>query len=64
MIPVIPPPQITTPVEKKDVNRVTPPSVNIPDRENLPIYRPFTRVTPTPSPNDQYQMKFDTVTGR
>ena len=61
--PIIPKPIDNQP-EKKDLNGVNLPRTSLPDRQNLAIYRPFTRATPTPDPNPQYQMKFDAVTGR
>lgn len=62
-IPLVVKPRDNQP-EKKELNAVNLPRTSLPDRQNLAIYRPFTRATPTPDPNPQYQMKFDAVTGR
>ncbi|CAF1245962.1 unnamed protein product [Adineta ricciae] len=41
-----------------------PPKFSVPNRETLPIYRPFNRAVPVSDTNAQFQKKFDAVTGR
>ena len=48
-----------------DLNRENiPPKILQLNRETLPIYKPFNRPLPIKDTNNQYQKKFDAVTGR
>jgi hypothetical protein len=55
------PKAINTNENKNDSN---PSKLAIPNRETLPIYRPFTRTAPIHNINNQFQIKYDAVTGR
>ncbi|CAF0780734.1 unnamed protein product [Rotaria sordida] len=63
------PKPIDTNENKNDSNRENIPpketsKFSIPNRETLPIYRPFNRTASINNTNEQYKKKFDAVTGR
>lgn len=64
-LPEATPKPILSNATKNDPNQenVAPKSL-VPARDTLSIYRPFNRVTPIDTPNNQYQKGFDAVTGR
>jgi hypothetical protein len=71
--PIIPNTNITPEIPKnpkpidKNQENIPPKDTSkfsLPNRETLPIYRPFNRTVPINDTNQQYQKRFDAVTGR
>ncbi|CAF0786761.1 unnamed protein product [Adineta steineri] len=59
-------PKLPKPIDNNQENipPINPVLFSVPSRETLSIYRPFNRTVPVNDTNNQYQKKFDAVTGR